>query len=102
VLDEVADQSCVSTKLSRVGRRLEDDDRPVVADEQRGASKDMRGAATTMNAGRDNLGARWEVRGRITWVVCHGGGWVVGGAAAGGRGWWRRSKIARGLRGFVR
>jgi hypothetical protein len=48
-----------------------------------------------MNAGWDDLGARWEVRGRIAWVVCHGGGRVVGGLAAGGRGRWRRSKIAR-------
>jgi hypothetical protein len=68
---------------------------PVVADEQGGATKDMRGAATTMNAGWDDLGARWEVRGRIGRVVCHGGGRVVGGAAARGRGRWWRSNIAR-------
>jgi hypothetical protein len=61
----------------------------------------MRGTTTVMNVGRDGVGARRE-EGGITWVVGHGSGGVIGGASAGGKGWRWRSKLARGLWGFVR
>jgi hypothetical protein len=51
VVEEVTDQRSISTKVIRVRRRLEDDDRPIVIDEQRGAAKDMCGASLMMNAG---------------------------------------------------
>jgi hypothetical protein len=54
-----------------------------------------------MNAGRDDIGARREVGSGVTWVVGHGSGRVIDGATVGGGRWRWRSKLARGLWGFV-
>jgi hypothetical protein len=51
VVEEVTDQRSISTKVIRVGWWLEDDDRPIITDEQRSATEDMRGSTSAMNAG---------------------------------------------------
>jgi hypothetical protein len=51
VLEEAPDECIVSFKLGRIRWRFKDDDHPLIADEERGTTKNVSAAATAVDAG---------------------------------------------------
>jgi hypothetical protein len=73
VIEEVSDQSSIRRELHWVRRRLQYDDRPVIAVHQRSTAEDVIAPATAMLVRWDDLSARRQVGGRVARVGGHGG-----------------------------
>jgi hypothetical protein len=88
IVEEVPDEGGVSLKLSRVSRRLKDNNGPLIGVEELGSTEDVETVAAMMDGGLHNVSSRWQVGIGIAWIVCHGeeGRCVVmGGGSRGGR-----------------
>jgi hypothetical protein len=90
--EEGTDECSSTSELSRVRFWLENDDRPVIAVDERGVGEDVERASTAMDAMRHNVRTRRKVRVGITGVVVHGVVVVVDEVVAAGRRWWQCSR----------
>jgi hypothetical protein len=61
-VEEAMDERRISIIMSRVRLWLEDDDSPIIADEQGSSTEEVISTAATMNTWLDDVGAGWEVR----------------------------------------